>query len=243
MQKNYNANVSVKNKKFFSYQLYGMVLLLVMLLIALTTGTIAWFKDESTTSNGDPHIMIIGTIDLNVTTNFNFFNLSLAPDNIYTTDKDNADIGTYVNTISGSHNIDGAYVRIKFTNTRVNQGTSTEIDNSDLLTLYFTGNTTTNSSYTESSTSVAASDKNKWYLHTDNYYYYIGNVYNDPILFNAGYQTSNYMTNVEAGADVNLTFEVEAIQRQYGAYLEEWPTAPQIFKTYAKYDTAVDPTV
>ena len=46
------------------YQMIGIVLLCISLIILLVNTTIAWFKDESTTSNGDLNITVIGTLSL-----------------------------------------------------------------------------------------------------------------------------------------------------------------------------------
>ena len=71
------------------FNIYTIVVAIVLCMIALTvfsTQTLSWFMDESTTSNGEPDITLIGTLDLDITTNFKFKNLSLAPDTIYTLD-------------------------------------------------------------------------------------------------------------------------------------------------------------
>lgn len=223
-----NKNFQKKDRSKL-YQLIGILLLCFCLVSLFTNTTIAWFKDESKTSNGEPNITIIGTLDLQVTTNFNFYNLSLAPDKIYTTDINNSDIATYLNTTS-EHDIVGAYVRIKFETTRINVGETEEIDNKDLLNLYFENNYTESTVYTES-------EKNKWvYNSADDYYYYIGGIDKTNVMFNRGYKTSNFFTNVEKDARVYISFTVEAIQRQYDAYLDVWPTAPEIFKSFASID-------
>ena len=80
------------------YQVIGMALLCVLVVYMSYTATTAWFLDESITSNGKPNIMIIGTVDLDVKSNFNFYNLSLQPDYTYTVDKEGSEIGTYVRT-------------------------------------------------------------------------------------------------------------------------------------------------
>ena len=60
------------------YQIIG-ILLLCFSVIALSYNiTTAWFMDESITSKGEPDIIVIGTIDIDVTTNFNFYNIALA---------------------------------------------------------------------------------------------------------------------------------------------------------------------
>lgn len=205
-------------KNYFIYQILGIVLLCVSLIALTYSFTTSWFRDSSTTSNGEPNVSIIGTIGLDVTTNFNFYNLALAPDTTYTLDKDNKDIGTYVKT-SEDHNIDGAFVRIKF-----------ETNRSE-VTLYFNGNTTSSSTY-------SSSDKNKWvYNSSDGYYYYLGSVKETNIQFNAGYSVDNTLNNEKANATVVFSFKVEAIQRQYGAYKAVWTTAPEIFNSFALSET------
>lgn len=224
----------IKRKNYFR-QMFGIILLCFSFVVLMTNFTLAWFRDESITSNDDVNISLIGTVSVDVTTNFNFYNLALAPDRTYVIDNLNRRIGTYLKT-SESHDIEGAYVRIKYETTRVNPGESTPRDNKDLLDLYFDGNLTTNTTYTESI-------KNKWFYNTtDGFYYYIGAVDHNEICFNKGYKTSNIMTNVEADAKVYIKYTVDAIQRQYGAYkeLEDWKNnAPKVFKEWAEADEGV----
>lgn len=226
-------NFGIKSKQ--KHQIIGIVLLFVSLIILLVNTTIAWFKDESISSNGDLKITLIGTLSLDVTANFNFYNLALAPDRVYLTDMLDQDIGTYIKT-SDSHDIEGAYVRIKFETTRRNEGDSEFRDNSDLLKLYFGEgddyNITTQTSYDPSD------DKPKWfYNEADGYYYYIGAVEDEPIVFNKGYITSNKMTNLEKNAEVRINMIVESIQRQYGAYESVWGNdLPSIFTEWAEAD-------
>ena len=218
MQKNFKPK---KDRKM--YQIFGILLLCFALISIFSYTTVAWLMDQSITSNGEPNITLVGTLDLDVTTNFKFKNLALAPDTTYTTDQSGEDIATYLKT-SALHDIDGAYVRIKFSTTRKNVGESSYIDNSDLLTLYFVDNLTTNTTYSET-------NKDKWFYNSsDNYYYYLGGIYSTNIMFNRGYKTSNTMQNIHADADVRIEFIVEAIQRQYGASAEVWDTSPQVFK-------------
>lgn len=99
------------------YQILGILVLCVALVLVTYNVTTAWFLDQSITSNGKPKISIIGTIDLDVTTNFDFYNLTLAPDTIYTTDQSGNDIGTYIST-SAENNIKDVYIRAKFTTNR-----------------------------------------------------------------------------------------------------------------------------
>lgn len=218
MQKNFKPK---KDRKM--YQIFGILLLCFALISIFSYTTVAWLMDQSITSNGEPNITLVGTLDLDVTTNFKFKNLALAPDTTYTTDQSGEDIATYIKT-SALHDIDGAYVRIKFSTTRKNVGESSYIDNSDLLMLYFVDNLTTNTTYSET-------NKDKWFYNSsDNYYYYLGGIYSTNIMFNRGYKTSNTMQNIHADADVRIEFIVEAIQRQYGASAEVWDTSPQVFK-------------
>ena len=211
-----------KRRNYKLYQIIGILLLCISFVALSYNISLAWFRDRTITSNGEPNIEIIGTIGLDVTTEFNFYNLALAPDTIYKSDANN-DIGTYVKT-SAEHNIDGAFVRIKFYTNRPE------------VTLYFENNLTT-ASATSNYTGTEGVDKNKWvYNPTDNYYYYLGNVMNTDILFNTGYKVDNTLNNLVAGKTVILGFIVEGLQRQYGAYKAEWTTAPQIFNTFA-YNT------
>lgn len=222
MIKNVHGN---KNRRI--YQIIGMCLLCIAFIYLSYEVTTAWFLDDSTTSNGDANITIIGTLELDVQTNFNFYNLSLQPDYTYVVDKDNEAIGTYVRTKAGEHDIDGAFVRIKYTTRRKPEGATDWVDNLDLLTLYFDGNFTSN-------TSLTAGDKGKWvYNSNDGYYYYLGSVFGDYIEFNKGYTTSYKIGNEYKNAQVEIDLQVESVQRQYGAYHEIWPTAPTIFNTFA----------
>ena len=203
------------------YQVIGIALLCFAVLIPSYNFTSAWFLDESITSNGDPTILVVGTVDLDVKTDFNYFNLVLAPDTIYTTDTidgNTVDYSTQIHT-SEDNDVKTVYVRAKWTTNRSE------------LTLYFTGNTTTVNSYTE------ATSKNKWYLHTDGYYYYIGEVGSTDIMFNAGYRVDNSLNNDVAKEEVEMEFVFETIQRPYGAYKAVWTTAPEVFNTFARQNT------
>ena len=207
----------------FNITIFALIVLCLSFCTLIINTTISYFVDESVTSN-NPTITLIGTLDLEVTTNFDFENLVLAPDRIYTEDYLGQDIGTYI-TATEDHDIFGAYVRVKFETTRKNVGEVSFIDNSDLLKLYFEdGLITTNTTFTDD-------EKDKWfYNETDGYYYYIGVVSKTKIVeFNSGYRTTNSMTNIVKDAEVKIDFTVDAIQRQYDAYVEVWTTAPDIF--------------
>ena len=210
-------------RKLKNSQILAIIIACLIFLAIISSITFAWLMDDSTTSNGDPDITLIGDLDLDVTTNFKFKNLALAPDTTYVVDQDGNDIATYIKT-SDSHDIDGAYVRIKYETTRRNVGDTDYIDNLDLLQLYFVDNYTTSTTYDNSS-------RNKWvYNATDNFYYYLGGVYGNNVMFNRGYKTTNIMTNVVANADITITLTVDSIQRQYGASDAVWTTSPQVFK-------------
>lgn len=212
----------------------ALLVLCFSFVVLMINTTIAWFTDESTTSNG-MNITLIGTLALDVTTNFNFKNLALAPDKIYETDYLGNDIGTYIKT-SHNHDISGAYVRIKFQTIRKNIGSSGFIDNTDLFNLYFGEHEDTNIT---TSNSFSVDELDKWYYNdADGYYYYIGAVMDTYVTFNRGYKTTNRMTNVERDAEVRIYLTIESIQRQYGAYKEVWPSAtrPAIFTEWAEYD-------
>ncbi|MGN0960590.1 MAG: hypothetical protein ACI4PF_00155 [Christensenellales bacterium] len=223
--------IKQNNKSFKIYQIIGIVVLCLSLIMISYRVTTAWFMDESVTSNGEPNISIIGTIDLDVTTNFDFYNLALAPDTIYTTDQDGADIGTYLKT-STNNDIREVYVRIKYTKTRNDSTLGAEVDCPE-LTLYFDGNLTTATTY-----SMAVN--NMWvYNSTDGYYYYLGSIGSINTQFNAGYATDNTFNNAKASSQVYIKLEVEAIQRPYGAYKAVWDTAPTIFNEFALADSGV----
>ena len=220
--------LSKSNKHLKIYQLIGIAVLCIALITLTYNVTTAWFRDSSVTSNGKPNITIIGTIDVDVTTNFCFYNLALAPDTTYTTDQDGGDIGTYLKT-SSENDIREVYVRIKYTATRYDKVTDSEIA-CDELTLYFDpDNFTTSTSYN------ATNDHNKWvYNSKDDYYYYLGSIGSDKYTqFNAGYSTDNSMNNKKANADVYIKLEIEAIQRPYGAYEAVWgDDVPAIFESF-----------
>lgn len=225
-----NFEINSKRKVYQSLSIIAVILIFVAI---MSSFTLSWFMDESTTSNGEPNITQIGELDMDVTTNFKFKNLVLAPDTIYTVDQNNTDIATYIKT-SAIHNIDGAYVRIKFDTKRKNVGDSQYIDNMDLLKLYFDGNITTSTDYNNDT-----STHNKWFYNSaDDYYYYLGGVYETNIMFNAGYKTTNRMTNAVASADVIIDFTIDCIQRQYGASEAVWTTAPQVFADMVAVESA-----
>jgi len=201
------------------YQILGVCLLCISLICLAYEATSAWFLDKSTTSNGDLKITVIGTLELDVQTNFNFYNLTLQPDYTYLVDKDNEAIGTYIKTNDDEHDINGAFVRIKYTTRRKLAGSTEWVDNSDLLSLYFD-----------------PENEEKWvYNNDDGYYYYLGSVFDEFIEFNKGYKTSYKIGNEYKNAQVEIGIQVESIQRQYGAYHEVWPSAPEAFENFA-YD-------
>ena len=205
------------------YQILGTLLLCIALVLLSYNVTSAWLLDESKTSNGTPYIKVIGTIDMVVTTNFDFYNLALAPDTIYETDQNGTDIGTYIRT-STDNNIREIYVRVKFTTNRSE------------LSLYFDGNFTTETVYDEDI-------ENAWvYNDVDGYYYYLGGVGSNDVQFNAGYKVNNSLHNGVADSDVTISMVFDAIQRPYGAYKadEDWLSAPDIFKDFAAYDSGVN---
>lgn len=206
-----------KRSNYKLYQIIGILLLCIGFIALSYNVSLAWFRDRTITSNGEPNIQIVGTIGLDVTSKFSFYNLTLAPDTIYKTDANN-DLGTYLKT-SEDHDIDGAFVRIKFYTNRPE------------VTLYFENNLTTSSA---TSTYSEAIDKDEWiYNPSDDYYYYLGIVRETEIQFNAGYKVDNTLNNLVAGKSVMLGFIVEGLQRQYGAYRAEWSTAPELFNSFA----------
>ena len=236
-------------KQTLLYQIFGMALLAIAVVVLVFNSTVAWFRDSSTTSNGSPNIKIIGTIALDVTTNFNLYNLTLAPDTVYLLDKSGADIGTYLNTNNkdvvgkdpaDKHNIDGCLVRIKFTSkfNRLKEAdgfTPREFTN---LSLYFT--TAPLEVATSSTTFSEATHLNKW-LYDGEYYYYLGIVDKTTVTFNNGYKIDNKLTNDISNEPVDLEFTVEAIQRQYGAHEEMWEDSPALFKSFANSTTNANP--
>lgn len=212
------------------YQVIGITLLFVTLAFLFINTTLSWFRDESITSNGKPNIKVIGTIGLDVSTNFNIYNLTFAPDSIYVVDNLNQNIATTIKT-NDKHNIDGCFVRIKFENVYkdLKESDGTTPRDLSVLSLYFikTPLYTPDVNYQQS-------NNNEWvYDDESGYYYYLGIVDNNLVTFNDGYRINNRLDNSVKGEDVILTFTVEAIQRQYGAYTALWDDAPKIFNTYA----------
>lgn len=214
------------------YQIIGLMILCIVLILLAYNFTLSWFMDESTTSS-NPSNTVVGTIDMELTTNFDFYNLVLAPDTIYTTDQDGQDIGTYIRTADssagGDHDVGGVYVRIKPTITK--KGVDC-----DEFSLYFSSDRITTSS---PSSTYTDNDSNMWvYNASDGYYYYLGVVGSTNVPFNTGYKTNNSFTNAIAGDEVNIRFEIYAIQRPYGAY-KTWTSAPTLFSTFAATDSGV----
>lgn len=209
-----------KSKLNYLYYLVLVIILLVAFVWGVVRVTASWLEDESTTSNPDPSVSIIGTLDLEITTNFNFRNLVLSPDTTYLVDKDGEDIGTYIKT-SEAHNIDGAYVRVRYTSSRPE------------LTLYF------DSRYFTTATAYSEAQENHWvYNPDDDFYYYIGHIDDDFTQFNAGYYVDNTIDNTKAGEDCQITLYFETIQRQYGASAHDadWSTSPKIFQDFVEKD-------
>lgn len=219
------------------YQILGICLLCILFVSITYTVTLAWFMDESTTSTGEPdvNVLVVGTVDLDVTTNFNFYNLALAPDTTYLSGEINGETVSYATKLKTSDNNDigNVYVRVKFT-----------VENRPELTLYFgEDRLTTETEYNSQSAG-------RWYYNAeidenddgvvdsgDGYYYYIGSVGSEEVIFNDGYHVSNSLHNGIAGEPVNFGFEVEAIQRPYGAYTALWTTAPAVFNDFASDTT------
>lgn len=206
-----------KKNQFSLYQIIGIALLCISLIMLTYNTTIAWFRDESITSN-DGKVAIIGNLGLTITTNFDFYNLALAPDTIYTTDVNGDDIGTYIK-VAPDHDIDGAYVRVRYTCNRPE------------VTLHFaTGMLTT----------VASPSNNSWvYNESDDFYYYLGYMKKTDTQFNAGYTIDNTLDNTDAYDGVEIILYFETIQRQYGASAAVWTTSPQCFKTYVLSDEKI----
>ena len=208
-------------------QIIGIALLCIVLCVSSYKFTMSWFKDESITSNGKPSVLIVGTVNLHVETDFNFYNLVLAPDTLYTSYIDGSETKTYATrlTVEEENDVRSIYVRAKFTTNR------------DELTLYFGDTLTTSTSYEKER------DYGKWYLHTDGYYYYIGSVGEDingvgmeEVKFNLGYFVDNTLDNSVATENVSMEFVFESIQRPYGAYDVVWD-APTVFDQFALLDT------
>jgi len=216
------------------YQIIGIALLCILLVICSYGVTLAWFVDQSITSNGSPSILVVGTVDLNVRTNFNFYNLVLAPDTLYKENIEDGQTVSYATTVStGAKNDTGnIYVRARFSTNRPE------------LSLYFE-NLTTETNYENAI--------NNWYYNEeidsnndgtpesgDGWYYYIGSVGATSITFNSGYYVDNTLHNGVAGETVTIDFVFEAIQRPYGAYNAVWTSAPSVFDDFASQDKIVN---
>lgn len=212
-----------------AYQVLGILFLCVSLIVLTYRVTLAWFQDTSTTSNGVPSVEVIGTIDVDVRVGnnnaFEFDNMTLAPDTLYynpTPNGTDIDYATYIKA-GTNNNIGNIYVRVKYTCNR------------DEISLYFD----------------ESDGESKWVYNfedTDNddvadtgFYYYLGSVGEDEIVFNDGYRVNNKLHNGIAGSAVNMSIIVEAIQRPYGAYVAEWPNAPEEFVNFAAGDFTHDP--
>ena len=219
------------------YQVIGIALLCVLAIYTTYTITVAWFMDESVTSN-KPNIMVIGTVDLNVESNFNFYNLVLAPDTYYI-EEDGVRYGTYLTT-SADNDVKSIYVRCKV-EIEMPDPVSPYTDPA-ILSLYFVNQETNNSNLTtgDGNSYLESRDYEKWFYNSsDDYYYYIGSVGSEEVEFNSGYHVNNALNNKIAIEDVSIRFTFESIQRPYGAYaaIPEWQTAPKVFTDFAKDDT------
>jgi hypothetical protein len=193
------------------YQVAGIILLCILIAVLTFNITLSWFVDESITSNGKPDILVVGTVDLDVRTNFNFYNLVLAPDTIYKNNVEGGktvDYGTYVSTTSES-DTGNIFVRAKFATDRPE------------LTLHFDNNNWIKSDETETINGL-----------TYDFYYYLGSVGLTKVVFNSGYKVDNTLDNSKANADVKISFIFEGIQSQYGAHTALWPNSPTAFKNY-----------
>lgn len=222
-----------------AYQVLGILFLCVSLIYFTYHVTSAWFEDTSTTSNGIPSVEKIGTIDVDVRVGnnnaFEFANMTLAPDTLYYTENPTSgdiDYATYIKA-GENNNIGNIYVRVKFSCNRPE------------LSLYFV-NALADNAITTFTSDLAG----KWvysYEDTDNdgnadtgYYYYLGGVGQEEITFNNGYKVNNSLHNGIAGQPVDMSISVEALQSPYGAYLAEWGSAPDVFKSGAATGFAID---
>lgn len=226
---------SKKTNMTLMYRIIGIAVLCVSLVMVSYNVTLAWFMDESVTSNS-PNVLLIGTVDLEVNTNFDFYNLALAPDTYYTSgviDGENVSYATTIKTTT-KNDVRDIYVRAKF------------ITSLPQLSIYFDGN------LLQSDETYDSSAVGNWYYNEakdtngdgttdtgDGYYYYIGSVDTTAITFNAGYHVNNSISNEIAKDQVTIDFIFESIQKPYGAYIAEWPNAPQIFKDFAAADSGV----
>lgn len=209
----------------------ALIIILIMAFAYCFVGvSLSWFEDKSTTSSPDTTVMVIGKIALDVTYNFGFRNLALAPDTTYIEDIEGNKFETYLKT-SASHNIDGAYVRILCEIDGGKDASGNTISRPEVTLHFASGKLISSAPSTYSSTY-----QNKWFLGDDGYYYYIGCLDDVGTQFNDGYYVDNTLTNLVKGSPVSIRITIEAIQRQYGASSAEWTSSPDLFKSFVTYD-------
>ncbi len=219
-----------KPKLNYAYFTALIIILLVAFVYCVAGVTLSWFEDKSSTSSPDSSVMVVGTIDLDVTYNFGFRNLALAPDTAYIEDRAGNKFETYLKT-SEKHNIDGAYVRIKCEIDGGKDGNGNVIERPEVSLHFASGRLVSSPPSTYSSTY-----QNKWVLGSDGYYYYIGYLDDNGTQFNDGYYVDNTLNNSVKGSPVSIRITIEAIQRQYGASSAEWTSSPEIFKSFVSSD-------
>ena len=213
-----------------NYKLIFIAVAIISSVLLILEISFAWFMSNSMTDNSDTGVKIIGTIDLDVTYDFSFYNDALSPDSYILGNKSGNNISTLIKT-TGDNNIDEVFVKVKF------------ITNISQLSLHFDGNLLSNSvtSYTEEcnekwiqSDYIETTDgENTIYTYE---YYYIGLVGNTNVTFNRGYYVNNHIDNSYAKDGVYIKMEVYGLQSLYGAYLEDedWESAPGVFEEYAQ---------
>lgn len=219
-----------KPKLNYTYFTAIILILLVAFVYGIVGLTLSWFEDKSSTSSPDTSVMVIGKIDLDVTYNFGFRNLALAPDTAYIEDKSGNKFETYIKT-SDKHNIDGAYVRIKCEIDGGKDASGNTIARPE-VTLHFASGKLLSSPPSTYSSQYA----NTWMLGSDGYYYFIGCLTDAGTQFNDGYYVDNTLNNSISGSPVSIRITIEAIQRQYGASTAEWTTSPALFKSFVTAD-------
>ena len=214
--------------------IFVIVAVLSMMVIALEI-SFAWFMSNSMTDNSGTGVKVIGTIGLDVTYDFSFYNDALSPDTYVLTDKQGDDIATYIKT-SSANNIDGVFVKVKFM-TNIAQ-LSLYFDEDDIISdeVVTYASSTCDDRWILSMTETQGSGTSAIYIYE---YYYVGKIGSTNVTFNTGYYVNNHINNSHAKNGVYIKMEVYGLQSQYGAYLEDedWQTAPTIFKTYASLAT------
>ena len=90
----------------------------------------------------------------------------------------------------------------------------------------------THSAYSADGVILNINDENLWHRGADGFYYY-KNILNpgEEIVIERSFSIDTSIGNEYAGQKVEIRFEADALQAEYQAILEEWPTAPYEWKS------------